>query len=138
MLVKRSEFDPVVVSSCRRLVVPGRRPARRDEWSVGAKIAHNLSDPPGQLSVYSRAIGAYFDLQAFAPRVTATTLLMAGASGSLLDAQTLVPLVRALPSVVTVHASEHSSYKDGLYAEQWMAEQCGIPEVQRILPERWR
>jgi cephalosporin-C deacetylase len=81
---------------------------------------------------------AYYDLQTFAPRVTATTLLMAGASGSLLDGQALAPLVKALPGPVTVHESEQSSYKDGLYAETWMAEQCGIADVQRILPEHWR
>jgi cephalosporin-C deacetylase-like acetyl esterase len=80
----------------------------------------------------------YYDLQTFAPRVTATTLLMAGASGSLLDGQSLAPLVKALPGPVTVHESEQSSYKDGLYAETWMAEQCGIADVQRMLPEHWR
>jgi cephalosporin-C deacetylase len=80
----------------------------------------------------------YYDLQTFAPRVTATTLLMAGASGSLLDEQSLAPLVKALPGPVTVHESEQSSYKDGLYAETWMAEQCGIADVQRMLPEHWR
>ena len=31
---------------------------------------------------------------------------------------------------MTVHDSEQSSYKDGLYAEQWMAAQCGITDVQ--------
>ena len=71
-------------------------------------------------------------------RVKATTLLMAGAPGALLDAQSLAPLVTALPGPVTVHESEQSSYKDGLYAEQWMAERCGIADVQRILPEHWR
>jgi cephalosporin-C deacetylase len=81
---------------------------------------------------------AYYDLQILAPRVTATTLLMAGAPGSLLDAPALAPLVTALPSPVTVHESEQSSYKDGLYAEQWMADRCGIADVQRILPEHWR
>jgi hypothetical protein len=63
---------------------------------------------------------------------------MAGAPGALLDAQALAPLVTALPGPVTVHESEQSSYKDGLYAEQWMAERCGIADVPRILPEHWR
>jgi cephalosporin-C deacetylase len=81
---------------------------------------------------------AYYDLQTLAPRVTATTLLMAGATGSLLDGQALAPLVKALRGMATVHESEQSSYKDGLYAETWMAEQCGITEVRRILPEHWR
>jgi cephalosporin-C deacetylase len=81
---------------------------------------------------------AYYDLRAFAPRVTATTLLMAGSTGSLLDGQALAPLVKALHGTVTVHESAQSSYKDGRYTEQWMAEQGGITDVQRILPEHWR
>ncbi len=81
---------------------------------------------------------AYYDLRAFAPGLTATTLLMAGAPGTLFDAQALKPLVNALSAEVTVHESEQSLYRDGLYAEQWMATQCGISDLQRILPEHWR
>ncbi len=81
---------------------------------------------------------AHYDLRAFAPSVTATTLLMAGAPGTLLERVALTPLVTALRGQVTVHESEESTYKDGLYAEQWMAAQCGIKDVQAILPEHWR
>jgi hypothetical protein len=81
---------------------------------------------------------SYYDLRAFAPRLSATTLLLAGAPGTLLDAPTFQPLVRALSGQVTVHASEQSNYKDGLYTEQWMAAQCGIADVHTILPEHWR
>jgi cephalosporin-C deacetylase-like acetyl esterase len=81
---------------------------------------------------------AYYDLRAFAPRLTATTLLVAGAAGTLLNRQAMAPLVAALPGVVTVYDSEQSSYKDGLYIEQWVAAQCGITDVQRILPAHWQ
>jgi cephalosporin-C deacetylase len=81
---------------------------------------------------------AYYDLRAFAPRVTATTLLMTGAPGTLLDRVALTPLIAALQGRVTVYEAEQSSYKDGLYAEQWTATQCGIEDVQTILPEHWR
>jgi len=81
---------------------------------------------------------SYFDLLAFAPRVTATTLVMAGAPGSLLDGPALRPLLSALGGPVTVHESEQSTYKDGLYAERWMAERCGIADLEAILPEHWR
>ena len=47
-------------------------------------------------------------------------------------------MVAALRGQVTVHASEQSSYKDGLYAERWMAEQVGIMDLPGILPEHWR
>jgi cephalosporin-C deacetylase len=80
----------------------------------------------------------YFDLVDFAPRVTATTLVMAGAPGSLLDGAALEPLRAALGGPVTVHDSEQSSYRDGLDAERWMAAQCGVADVEAILPEHWR
>jgi hypothetical protein len=67
-----------------------------------------------------------------------TTLLRVGAPGTLLDGLALRPLVTALRGQVAVHESEQSSYKDGLYAEQWTAAQCGITDVQSILPEHWR
>jgi cephalosporin-C deacetylase len=92
---------------------------------------------PAKAAAVHRTL-AYYDLQAFAPRVSATTLLMAGPMGSLLDGQALAPLVKALQGPVTVHESAQSSYHDGLYAETWMAEQCGIADVHRILPEHWR
>jgi hypothetical protein len=63
---------------------------------------------------------------------------MAGAPGTLLDRVALTPLVTALRGQVTVHESEESTYRDGLYAEQWMAAQCGITDVQAIFPEHWR
>lgn len=92
---------------------------------------------PSQAEAVRRTL-AYYDLRTLAPQVKATTLLMAGPPGSLLDRQALAPLVQALPGKVTVYDSGQSSYKDGLYAETWMAEQCGIQDVYHILPEHWR
>ncbi|MDH3600391.1 MAG: acetylxylan esterase [Candidatus Tectomicrobia bacterium] len=81
---------------------------------------------------------AYYDLRAFAPRVQASTLLIAGPRNSLLDGSTLEPLAQAFAGSVKTYDSEASSYKDGLYTETWMAQQCGITEVSDILPEHWR
>src|SRR4030095_8632329 len=81
---------------------------------------------------------ANFDLVGLAPRGTAATLVMAGAPGSLLDGAALRPLTTALRGPVTVYESQQSLYKDGLYSERWMAEQCGIADVETILPEHWR
>ena len=60
---------------------------------------------------------------------SATTLVMAGAPGAVPDAPSLGRVVAALRGQVTVHVSEQSSYKDGLYAERWMAEQLGITDL---------
>jgi len=81
---------------------------------------------------------ANFDLTGLAPRVSAATLVIAGAPGSLFDATALRPLTAALKGPVTVYESQQSLYKDGLYSERWMAEQCGIADVESILPEHWR
>jgi cephalosporin-C deacetylase-like acetyl esterase len=92
---------------------------------------------PNRTEAVQRTL-SYYDLRAFAQRVRATTLIMASATGSQLDAQAMAPLVQALQGQVTVHDSEQSSYKDGLYSETWVAEQCGIDDVRSILPEHWR
>ena len=81
---------------------------------------------------------SYYDLRAFAPRVVADVLIMAGPLGSALDGKGLTPLADSLAGEVTVYHSEQSTYKDGLYAETWMARQCGIADVTPILPEHWR
>lgn len=79
---------------------------------------------------------SYFDPRWFAPQVKAYTLLMAGAPGSLMDSRTLAPLATALQGKVRVHDSEQSSYKDGLFADQWVARQLGYKDA--ILPEHWQ
>jgi cephalosporin-C deacetylase len=101
------------------------------------EINDYLRSFPARAESVRRTLG-YFDLRAFAPSVTATTLVMAGAPGSLLDQSALGSLLSALPGPVIVHDSEQSTYKDGLYAERWMAVQCGIDDVEAILPEHWR
>jgi cephalosporin-C deacetylase-like acetyl esterase len=101
------------------------------------EISDYLRLYPARADAVRRTL-THYELASFVPRVPASTLLMAGAPGSLLDGATLKSLAAAFPGRVTVYESEQSSYKDGLYAERWMAEQCGIPDVQSILPEHWR
>ena len=157
-LLTRRELDPtrvVVFGNDMALITAALHPGATHVVTAPA-LFYNAAElapktqayPLEELNDYLRAFPtrgeamrqtlAYYDLQAFAPRVSATTLLMAGAPGALLGAQTLQPLVTALRGQVTVHDSEQSSYKDGLYTEQWMAAQCGITDIQSILPEHWR
>ena len=81
---------------------------------------------------------AYYDLRAFAPRVSATTLILAGPPGALVDAPALGSVAEALRGPVTVHASLQSTYRDGVHVERWMGAQLGITDVESILPEHWR
>jgi cephalosporin-C deacetylase len=85
-----------------------------------------------------RATLGYYHLPFLAPRVRATTLVMAGAPGAVPDAAALESLTAVLGNRVTVHVSEQSSYKDGLHVERWMAAELGVPDVESILPEAWR
>ena len=101
------------------------------------EINDYLRSFPARADAVRRTL-AHFDLTAFAPRVTAATLMMAGAPGSPLDGKALSLLVSAFKGPVTVHESEQSTYKDGLYAERWMAARCGITDVEAIVPEHWR
>jgi cephalosporin-C deacetylase len=157
-LLTRPELDPsrvVVVGNDLALITAALHPGATHVVAAPALFYHTAELAPKtqaypleEINDYLRTFPtraaavrrtlAYYDLPAFASWVTATTLLMAGALGSLLDAQSLASLVKALPGPVTVHESAQSSYKDGLYAEQWMAEQCGIGDVSRLLPEHWR
>ncbi len=79
---------------------------------------------------------SYFDLRWFGARISATTLLMAGADGSALDAATLQPLIDDIRGETTVHKAEHSGYRDGRYAEEWLSEQFGMAEPS--LPPHWQ
>ena len=79
---------------------------------------------------------SYFDLRWFALRVNAATLLMAGADGELLDAETLDPLVRSLKGAVDLYKTVHSSYKDNVYIEEWVTRQLGLSAP--ILPAHWQ
>jgi cephalosporin-C deacetylase len=85
-----------------------------------------------------RATLAYYHLPFFAPRVRATTLVVAGAPGAVPDAAALESLTSALGDRVTLRVSEQSSYKDGLHVERWMAAGLGVPDVESILPAAWR
>ena len=79
---------------------------------------------------------SHFDLRWFAPQVAATTLVMAGADGAALDATALDPMVQAIRGDCQVHKSEHSGYKDGVYSEEWLTRQFGLPAPS--LPPHWQ
>ena len=157
-LLTRRELDPtrvVVVGNDMALITTALQPGAthvvtapqlfHDTAELAPKTrAYPLEEINDYLRAYpSRAENvrqtlAYYDLEAFAPRASATTLVMAGAPGAVPDAPSLGRVVAALRGQVTVHVSEQSSYKDGLYAERWMAEQLGITDLPGILPEHWR
>lgn len=72
---------------------------------------------------------SYFDPLFFAPAVRAKTLLWGDPKG-------MAPLTQALGGESEVRMSEHSSYRDGLYQERWIAQQFGFAEA--IVPAHWQ
>ena len=77
-----------------------------------------------------------FDLRWFAPQVRAVTLLAAPTFAGPMDAETIAPLLESIDGNAELHDSEHSSYRDGLYIEEWITRQFGFSEP--ILPEHWQ
>lgn len=90
---------------------------------------------PERRSVVSETL-TYFELSSFAPRVEARTLLMASAPGGSLDADGLSAVSGEVQGDVSVYESQSSSYKDGMYQEEWLAREFGFADA--ILPEHWR
>ena len=111
--------------------------ARRTREYPLEEINDYLRAFPDRADAVRRTLACY-DLRAFAPRVAATTLLLAGAPGAVPDAAALQSVASALRGPVTVHVSQRSTYRDGLFVERWMAEQHGIADVKSILPEHWQ
>jgi len=72
---------------------------------------------------------AYFEPLFFAPAVRIPTLLWG-------NPQTVAPLAEAVDGQVEVREPTYSSYRDGLYQEEWLARQFGFEEA--ILPAHWQ
>jgi cephalosporin-C deacetylase len=157
-LLSRAEVDPervAVVGNDIALITAALAPGATHVVSTPqlfyrtAELApRTQAYPLEEINDYLRALPArgadvrrtlgYYELTAFAPRVTAATLLMAAAPGGVTDAASLQPLAAALGGPVTVHESEDSTFKDGLQIERWLAGQLRIADLAAIIPEQWR
>ena len=109
--------------------------APRTEAYPLEEINDYLRSNPSKRDAVCRTL-SYFDLRWMADRVKATILLMAGSDGGLLDGETLEPLLDSLDGRVELHKEEHSTYKDGLFIEQWLTSQFDLPTMR--LPEAWQ
>jgi cephalosporin-C deacetylase len=72
---------------------------------------------------------AYFDPLFFAPLIRIPTLLWG-------EPDLMEPLAQAIAGPVDLRPSAHSSYKDGLYQEQWLSQQLGFDDI--IVPAHWQ
>ena len=81
---------------------------------------------------------AYYDLKFHASAITAETLIMADHEGGLHDSKTLSEFKENMSGQVTLHTSERSSYRDGMFAEKWVTEKLFGHDAAPIVPNHWK
>ena len=79
---------------------------------------------------------SYMDLRWFSPPEESLTLMIGGSKDDLLNQEILQPLLHKFNGKLEFHPTEHSAYRDGLFAERWIAGQMGMEHP--ALPENWR
>ena len=79
---------------------------------------------------------SYMDLRWFSPPEESLTLMIGGSKDDLLNQEVLQPLLHKFNGKLEFHPTEHSAYRDGLFAERWIAGQMGMEHP--ALPENWR
>lgn len=92
-----------------------------------------FQDQTGSIST----ILEYYNLRWHSQSVTASTLIMADHSTGLFSSKRICPLVDGIAGEVTVHESERSSYRDGLFVEKWVTSQLLGDCVEPIIPRHW-
>ena len=79
----------------------------------------------------------YFDLVHHARNVSAKTLIVSGSRSSVVHASVLRPVQSALSGESQLFESHDSSFRDGLYCEQWITENLVSNGVDPIVPLHW-
>ena len=79
---------------------------------------------------------SYMDLRWFEPPESAITLMIGGSGDDILNQEMMQPLIHKFGEKLEFHPTEHSAYRDGLFAERWIAGQMGMAEP--ALPEHWQ
>jgi cephalosporin-C deacetylase-like acetyl esterase len=103
------------------------RAARSGDYPL-EEVNDHLRLHPDRREAVARTV-SYFDPLFFAPSVAVPALLWGSAAA-------LAPLAKAMKGPAEVRESEHSSYKDGVYKERWLARQLGFQDA--ILPAHWQ
>lgn len=80
----------------------------------------------------------FYNLRWHAPAVTAESLLMADHRTGIYNPKILADLEDAITGNVTVHESERSSFKDGMFTEEWTTEKLIGKKAAPIIPEHWQ
>ena len=79
---------------------------------------------------------SYFDPRWVAESIGTKTLIMSDEDGGILDRRAVHVLLEALADRATYQPTQHSAYKDGMFAEEWVTRELGFEKP--ILPEHWQ
>ena len=125
-----------IVSTPAYLFDPIESVSKTDSYPLAEFGDYIRSNPSN--SDMARSILEYFNLRWHAQSITANTLIMADHEDGVYSTETLSDLKELIPGEITLHGSERSSFKDGLFAENWITSEMFGKEVSPIVPEHWR
>ena len=125
-----------IVSTPAYLFDPIESLSKTDSYPLAEFGDYIRSNPSN--SDMARSILEYFNLRWHAQSITANTLIMADHEDGIYSTETLSDLKELIPGEITLHGSERSSFKDGLFAENWITSEMFGKEVSPIVPEHWR
>ena len=125
-----------IVSTPAYLFDPIESVSKTDSYPLAEFGDYIRSNPSN--SDMARSILEYFNLRWHAQSITANALIMADHEDGIYSTETLSDLKELIPGEITLHGSERSSFKDGLFAENWITSEMFGKEVSPIVPEHWR
>lgn len=125
-----------IVSTPAYLFDPIESLSKTDSYPLAEFGDYIRSNPSN--SDMARSILEYFNLRWHAQSITANTLIMADHEDGIYSTETLSDLKELILGEITLHGSERSSFKDGLFAENWITSEMFGKEVSPIVPEHWR
>ena len=125
-----------IVSTPAYLFDPIESLSKTDSYPLAEFGDYIRSNPSN--SDMARSILEYFNLRWHAQSITANTLIMADHEDGIYSTESLSDLKELIPGEITLHGSERSSFKDGLFAENWITSEMFGKEVSPIVPEHWR
>ena len=125
-----------IVSTPAYLFDPIESVSKTDSYPLAEFGDYIRSNPSN--SDMARSILEYFNLRWHAQSITANTLIMADHEDGIYSTETLSDLKELIPGEIALHGSERSSFKDGLFAENWITSEMFGKEVSPIVPEHWR
>ena len=125
-----------IVSTPAYLFDPIESVSKTDSYPLAEFGDYIRSNPSN--SDMARSILEYFNLRWHAQSITANTLIMADHEDGIYSTETLSDLKELIPGEITLHGSERSSFKDGLFAENWITSEMFGKEVSQIVPEQCR